>query len=344
MQELPFATPPITPILGTIKHVPEDFEVEEIPAYRPTGEGEHLFVRFVKRDLDTRQAVQRLARALGVEAGEAGFAGLKDRRAVTTQWASFYRGDPARLESTTVEGVRVLEWARHPHKLRTGQLRGNRFRIRLRGSDPARADDARAVLEALARSGVPAYFGEQRFGRAHDNAARAIAWIAEETRAPRDPFERKLLFSAWQASLFNELCAERVREGTYDSVIDGDLCRKEQSGGLFVVADIEVERQRAQRFEISATGPMFGATMRWPEGEARRREERALARAGVGQEQLVRLRRAGAGTRRPYRMPLHAPRVDSDAEGLVLSFELPAGAYATVVLRELTRDAPPVEP
>lgn len=335
---IPFALADGPAIGGILKERPEDFCVDEIPAYAPSGAGEHLYVRFEKTGLDTKEAVRRIARALGVEPRDAGFAGLKDRHAITTQWASFHRGDRARLDGASIDGVRVIAAELHENKLRTGHLRGNRFRVRLRGASSAELPLARERLERLASHGVPNFFGEQRFGRDRDNAARARAWIVEGGRPPREPFERKLLVSAWQADLFNQICSERVRDGSWCSVIDGDLCKKQETGGMFVSADLEVDRERAERFEISATGPMFGASMRWPEREALRREEETLARAGITDRALLsRFAKAGEGTRRPYRVELGSPEIEADADGLVLAFDLPSGAYATVALREITR-------
>lgn len=335
--DLPFVTRLSEPITGVIKDRPDDFVVEEIPAYTPSGEGEHLYVRFEKVGLDTEFAVKRIAQALGVR-DPAGWAGLKDRHARTTQWASFQRGDRDAALALSLDGIRVLEAARHGNKLRTGHLRGNRFTLRLRGADPAREADARAVIGALAANGVPAFFGEQRFGRGGQTLTRARDWIIGTSRPPRAPFERKLHVSAVQSAIFNELLAARILGGGLASIVEGDLCRKEDTGGMFVATDLEDARARAERFELSATGPMFGAEMRWPEGEARVLEEAALAKAGLDAEKLEKFRRAGEGTRRPYRFRLTEPSVTSDAEGLLLSFVLPAGAYATVVLRELTRD------
>src|SRR6185369_13189513 len=143
-------------------------------------------------------------------------------------------------------------------------LRGNRFTLRLRGASAAREADARAVLDTLARSGVPAFFGEQRFGRGGSTLTRAREWVVGDARPPRAPFERKLHVSAVQSAIFNELLAERIRTGGLASVVAGDLCRKEDTGGMFVATDLADAQARAARFEISATGPMFGAEMRWP--------------------------------------------------------------------------------
>ncbi len=333
--DLPRLTPGPPPLCGRIRVHPEDFRVDEVPAYLPGGAGDHLFVRFEKIDLDTPQAVRRIARALDVDPKQAGWAGLKDRRAVTTQWASFLFADGARLEGATIEGVRVLEHARHTNKLRTGHLRGNRFDLLLRSDAPGEVEGAARVLDELTRRGVPSYFGEQRFG--HDNLGTARRWILEGGKPPRDRFQRKLLVSALQSAIFNELLAERIREGTMDGAIAGDLMRKEESGGLFVSEDLETDRERAARFEISATGPRFGARMRWPEGEARAREEAALTRWGITEAHLERVRASGEGTRRPYRVRLEDPAVERVPEGVRLRFTLPSGAYATVVLRELAR-------
>lgn len=337
LTDLPFVTELETPIAGAVKDRPEDFVVDEIPAYTPSGEGEHLYVHFEKTGLDTEFAVKRIASALGVREPP-GFAGLKDRHARTTQWASFQRGDADAARALAIDGIRVLEAARHGNKLRTGHLKGNRFTLRLRGTCADREADARRILDELAGRGVPAFFGAQRFGREGATLSRGRAWIVGDERPPRAPFERKLHVSAVQSAIFNELLADRIRERGLEAIVLGDLCRKEDTGGMFVATDLEDARARAARFELSATGPMFGAEMRWPEGEALALEQAALARAGLDAAKLEKFRRAGEGTRRPYRFRLGEPSVQGDAEGLVLSFVLPAGAYATIVLRELTRD------
>lgn len=337
MNDLPLLTGSPPPLIGVVRAEPADFRVDEVPAYPPEGSGDHLFVRFEKEGLDTPEAVRRIAGALGVSAKDAGWAGLKDRHAITRQWASFLFGDPAGLEGQSIEGVRVLETARHRHKLRTGHLRANRFELRVRCEDTRGLDEARARLEELARRGTPAYFGEQRFGREGQNLDAARRWIVEGGRAPKDRWKRKLYVSTLQSALFNELLADRIREGTIDGVIPGDLLRKEDTGGLFVSESTEEDRERAARFEISATGPMFGDRMRWPEGEAKAREEAALERWGLTREHLARFRSSGEGTRRPYRFRIDDASIDAVPEGALVRFTLPSGAYATVVLRELVR-------
>ncbi len=337
--ELPLAAPPFAPIPAILKAREEDFEVHELPAYAPSGEGEHLFVRFEKRGLDTERAVRVLAEALSAPARDAGYAGMKDRHAVTTQWASFLsrRTPEEALALELPAAIRVLEAARHGNKLKTGHLRGNRFVLRLRGVEEARMPELAGALAWLAANGAPAYFGEQRFGRDGDNARRARLWIVEGGRPPAKPFERKLLVSALQSEIFNALLAERVARGELGRIVLGDLVRKEDTGGLFVATDLDDAQARADRLELSATGPMMGASMRWPEAIALEREEAALARAGLTREHLERMRRAGEGTRRPYRVLVREPSASFEEGVAIVSFTLAAGAYATEIVRELTR-------
>ena len=324
---------------GRIREQPEDFRVVEIPAYLPAGEGDHLFVRFRKTGLDTPEAVKRIATLLEVDAREAGWAGLKDRHAITEQWASFLFGDAAKLEGAALEGVEILEAARHGNKLRTGHLAGNRFALRVAGVPEDALPVVRERLERVSQTGVPHYFGAQRFGRGGQNLALAARWLLDGARPPRKPFHRKLQVSTLQSAMFNALLADRLRDGLFDAALDGDLMQKEESGGMFVSHDA-ADDARVKAFEISPTGPMFGAKMRWPEGEALAREEATLEAWGLSREALGKFKKVGAGTRRPYRVRVDEPSLAADADGLHLSFGLPSGAYATVVLRELLHADP----
>ena len=355
---LPFAAPAIAPIASIFKARAEDFEVDELPAYLPNGAGEHLYVHFEKRGLDTEQAVRSIAQALGSPIRDAGWAGLKDKHAVTRQWASFLHREPKDASQPSTEsslatlaemqpGIRVLEVSRHNNKLRTGHLRGNRFVLRLRGVEASRVADLEQTMRWLCAHGAPQFYGVQRFGRGGDNIARAKAWIVDGGKAPFKPFERKLLVSALQSAVFNALLAGRVERDELSRILDGDLVRKEDSGGLFIADDVAEVQARADRLEVSATGPMLGAEMKWPEREAKAREEEAMRAFGLDQEKLERVKQAGAGTRRAYRVLLQEgdvatepadESVPSGSEAVVrISFTLPAGAYATEILRELTR-------
>jgi tRNA pseudouridine13 synthase len=336
MRELPYATAKSLRILGKIRSAPEDFVVDEVPAYLPNGDGTHVFVHFEKRGLTTRHAVERIAKALGTAARDAGYAGMKDRHALTTQWASFSGTTPEAALAVELPGIRVLSAARHGNKLRTGHLRGNRFSLRIRG-DRLDADLARQLLDELGRRGVPNYYGEQRFGHGASNLARAQQWVLGGGAAPRDRFERKLLFSTLQSTVFNTWLAERIERDHYDAPVLGDVLRKEDSGGLFVNADQPTAVRRMQAWEISPTGPMFGAKMRWPEADAADHERDLLQRAGIDAATLERHAAHGEGTRRVARVRPQAPEVVVEDAALLVRFELPAGAYATMVMRELCK-------
>jgi tRNA pseudouridine13 synthase len=163
---------------GAIGPKLEDFQVEEVPAYLPSGTGEHLYVRLQKRGMTTRDATLALARAAGVEERDIGYAGMKDKHGVTSQWLSL-PGTATPSDSWTLPPeLTVLESSRHGNKLRTGHLRGNRFRIGLTGTGPGAAEHARALLAHLAERGHANYFGSQRFGREGRNLEDALAWLA----------------------------------------------------------------------------------------------------------------------------------------------------------------------
>ncbi|MGA9523546.1 MAG: tRNA pseudouridine(13) synthase TruD, partial [Myxococcaceae bacterium] len=259
-REWPLVTADVLPAGGLIKATPEDFIVEEVPAYEPSGEGDHLYLWVEKRGRDTAEVARLLARAGGVPEREVGYAGMKDRQGITRQWFSLPAIAEPKLADFAAENVQVLERKRHRNKLRTGHLRGNRFRIRVR--DVKDAGAALAAFERLQSSGVPNYFGEQRFGREDDNAALGRKLLRGERleRAPT-PFQRRLYLSAWQSLLFNRALAQRIEEGTLGRALPGDVLRKADTGGLFVCEDPVVDQPRVDRFEVSPAGPLLGPKM-----------------------------------------------------------------------------------
>ncbi|MFY0524482.1 tRNA pseudouridine(13) synthase TruD [Archangium gephyra] len=322
---------------GAFKLVPEDFEVEELPAYQPSGEGDHLYLWLEKRGRDTREVVKALATALGVDEGDVGVAGMKDRQAITRQLLSVPAKAEARLPEFSLEGVSVLWSRRHGNKLRTGHLKGNRFRLRLRGVKDVGA--ARESFTRLGTRGVPNYFGEQRFGREGDNADFGRLLVLGQ-RLPRRPdkFQRKLYLSAFQSRLFNRALVDRLRAGTFDTALLGDVLRKEDSGGLFVCEAPEVDGPRAAAFEVSPAGPLFGPKMTAAAHAVAEAEAKLLVDEGVTLDDFRRGGDETQGGRRPYRVRLGNPSLEVDGEDLVLTFELPKGSYATEVLHELLKD------
>ena len=316
-----------------LRETPEDFRVDEIAAYAPRGDGAHTFVRVEKRLRTTEEVARALARAAGVRPGDVGYAGRKDRVAVATQWFSVPGLDPERAAALELPGARVLEAARHPHKLRTGHLRGNRFEIAVRGASEEIAAAARECLGEIVRRGFPNRYGSQRYGRAGDNAARARALCAgEPARMPRR--DARFLLSALQAEVFDAALA--ARSAPLDALEPGDLAMRHDSGGLFLVEDLERESVRALAFEISATGPIFGTRMPEPGGAVAAREHAVLAALGIDLEALrlppgVRLR----GARRAIRARPDEAELDYADGVLRLRFGLPAGSYASVLVEEL---------
>lgn len=347
---------------ATFRERPEDFLVEEISAYEPSGSGEHLYVRFRKRGLTTLQAVADLARRLGSSPRDAGTAGLKDRHAVAVQTASFpwpmARPLPE-AEALSVEGLEVLSLARHGNKLRTGHLRGNRFVIVLRELEPSALEGLAAAFEQLGEAGVPNWFGPQRFGRDGDNAEQARAWLSGRTPAPRQPRIRRLQFSALQSELFHRVLERRVADGSWREPIEGDLAQREGGGPLRSWPLVEREGYEPRRDardegggelipgEESAwrpTGPMYGSRVRWPAGPSGELEREVLAAALGDGALLDRWSTLGEGARRVLALTPRRLRAGPTAEGpagLRVEFMLPKGAYATTVLGALCqlRDA-----
>ncbi len=320
---------------GRLLSNPEDFVVDEALPYALGGEGTHLFVRIEKTGLTTPQAVGRLL--AGVDRRAIGWAGLKDRHAVARQWISI--DDPKGLVEPTladVDGVRILETTRHTNKLKRGHVASNRFTIRLRDTEPHALAKAEAILDALKRTGLPNVFGPQRFGHGGDNAERARRILIGEARAPRRRDEKSILMSALQSELFNRFVALRLERACFDVAVDGDVMKKHDTGGLFVVEDPAAEQPRVDTVAISPTGPIFGKKTMRAERAARALEDEVLATSGLDEAMLTRL---GPGTRRPIRIPFDptATVEAEDAETLVLAFTLPSGAYATVVLGEIAK-------
>lgn len=347
--DLPFVTT-TAPVGGSIKAEPAHFVVEEVPLYAPSGTGEHVYLRVRRADRTTRDLAKALAKLAGVPEVAVGYAGLKDKKALATQTFSLaFRGDEKEL-ARRVEGelgVLVLDATRHANKLRRGHLLGNRFEIVLAGTQPGAIAAARACLDELDRKGVANFYGEQRLGEGGANVRRGARELAVgERRGPRHGFAARFALNAFQSALFNRWLAERIARGWLERVLTGDVAKKTTNGALFDVLDETAEAERALRREIVATGPMFGAKMRAASGEPGALEEAVLRASGAVAEDFARARLDG--TRRAARVFPAGLAVEEHADGLRFAFQLPKGAYATVVMREITKDAgelaPPASP
>jgi len=328
--------------MARIRTEPEDFRVEELPLYPPSGEGEHTFVHVEKRLVTTEEVASLLARAAGVSARDVGYAGREDRIAVATQWFSVPRLDPHRALDLGLEGVRVLEAIAHGHKLRTGQLRGNRFEIAVRGVDDKAREAMRARLDEIGRIGMPNSFGSQRFGRAGRNVEIGARLLRGEI-VLKDRRKARFAISALQSAVFNDVLAARPTGiGEFEF---GDVAMLHGSGGQFLVEDVEREQPRAAPFEISPTGPIFGNRVIEPMGEVALREKAALEVRGICLAELrpprgIRLR----GARRALRVRPDNAQVRDFPSGFWLEFELPPGSYATVLIRAVLAEEPEVGP
>jgi tRNA pseudouridine13 synthase len=324
--------------VASFRASPETFVVEEIPAYRPVGTGSHTFVWIEKRDLNTHEAIRRLASALGVRERDVGHAGLKDRHATTRQWLSLPDVAPEAALAANVEGLRVLEAGRHGNKLRVGHLRGNRFEVVLTEVAPGEAAALETALRGLAANGIPNRYGEQRFGVGGDNVTTGLA-ILRGQRTERDPRRRQLLLSAVQSAVYNRALELRQSRGLLLRVLVGDVLQKRASGGLFVSTDPAVDQPRVDAGEVIPTGPMPGnREIEPPEGSAARAlEDEALAAVGVTRAEIATAGRDLPGARRAVTVPLalEEPAIVDEGDRVRLRFTLPSGSYATVVLEAL---------
>lgn len=340
--ELPFLTAETLGIGGRIKQHVEDFEVEEIPAYEPCGSGEHLFLWIEKRDVAAGDLARHIARVLGISQSDIGTAGLKDRWAVTRQCVSVPAKCAERIEEIETENISVSRSVRHGNKLRTGQLRGNRFSILVRDVTPDAQEKSQAIAETIRQAGFPNYFGTQRFGRGGETSQLGFELLRGEKRARDIPYKKRkfllrLALSAAQAELFNTALAERIRDGLLHRVLTGDVMQVVQSGGPFVVEEAVVEQRRFEQGETVITGPLFGPKMKQPAGRVQELEQRLLDQFSLSAEAFTEYRKLTAGTRRPYLIRPEDLQVEEEVDGIRFRFSLPAGGYATSLLREFMK-------
>ncbi|HET8819176.1 MAG TPA: tRNA pseudouridine(13) synthase TruD [Xanthomonadaceae bacterium] len=318
-----------------MRESPDDFRVDELDAFEASGAGEHLLLDIEKRGMNTGFVAKRIAEWAGVPDMGVGYAGLKDRHAVTRQRFSVHlpgRGAPdiAGLEG---EGLRVLRQARHARKLPRGALAGNRFDLVLREvQGDADAIDER--LRSIAARGVPNAFGDQRFGHGGGNVAEALAMFAGR-RVRRE--QRGMLLSAARSELFNRVLATRVADGSWDCALPGEAWILDGSRSVFGPEPFDdTLASRLAAFDIHPSGPLWGAGDLRTTDDARAVERavvetpdaaalaKGLERAGLRQERrALRLRPAELAWERPA------------ADVLRLRFSLPPGTYATAVLAEL---------
>lgn len=319
---------------GRIKDRPEDFVVEELPLYQPADEGNFAFLLLEKENLSTLDFVARIRKHLDLRDEELGLAGWKDKRAITRQWVSIPRDKVTErgLEQLAGDGIQTMEQRHHSHKLRTGHLLGNRFSILIRQVDLEAESRAHATIQQLQTLGLPNFYGPQRFGASGNNPEKGLALLLGQYRL-RSVRKRKLLMSSYSSLLFNLTLKKRMEQNLFIKLLPGDIAKKHDTGGIFLVSDPEKEQPRADRLEISATGPIWGKKMKRAGDAAAALEEKILGSQGLTPEVF----RRQPGSRRSLRIPLKEVKMCQEKEGLRLEFFLPKGSYATVLLDEIMK-------
>jgi len=309
-----------------------DFKVFEILPFAPCGEGEHLFIYLRKTGTNTAFVAKALANYFNIKESLVSYAGLKDRFAVTEQWFGVHLPGKQTfdLSDINIDGVEIIHYKRHNKKLRIGALLGNRFELILRKI--SNTNDITNRWQKIQQTGVPNYFGEQRFGINGGNLPKALALFSG--KKVRDKKKRGLYLSAARSYLFNHIVNERINSGCFNQLLKGDVCMLSGTQSVFKVPEITNElMQRLQSFDIDITAPMWGAGELMTMADALALEKSVatqyieicdgLARFGLKQE------------RRKIRLSITQGKLTINNNVAQLNFFLPAGCYATTVLREL---------
>ena len=315
------------------KQTPEDFQVDEYFDCPFSGEGEHIVLQIEKKGLNTEEVVKALARLVNKPTKLISYAGLKDRHALTTQWLSIHAPgeDIPGVDQLSGTGWRVLACHRHHKKLRPGYLAGNQFKIKLR--DITHPDDLIQRIEQIKRGGVPNYFGEQRFGRECGNLVRAELLLVQGKRG-KDRFLQGMYCSAARSWLYNLILAHRVRDLNWNLPVEGDVMQLNGSKSIFVIDTVDEDiLNRVQSHDISPASPLPGKSKHMVKGKA---QEMIAMIYADWQTWLVGLEKQGLEEAwRANMLNVNDMEYIVDDQTMELSFTLPAGSYATAVLREM---------
>ena len=332
---LPYITDDLPGIGGKLKSTPKHFIVEEIPLYEASGEGEHLYVSFVREGMTTRFLHKKLASILDISEKDIGYAGLKDRHARTTQTFSFRMPEDKDIKKCMEEHLDVeVKWIkRHKNKIKRGHLLGNRFQIIVTEVEDDCLEKAQAIAAALREIGIPNYYGEQRFGKNQDNAHKGLRILQGKGRFK--PWIKRFLLSSYQAELFNRWLIARIKRGNFRNIFQGDIAKKVDTGGIFTIEDIEEGKSRFQKGEITYTGPIYGHRMLWAEFQPGEWEREILEQEKITEENFrkVKLR----GSRRRAIIEIEKLEITPVKMGICFEFSLPKGSYATIVLQEFMK-------
>ena len=308
-----------------------DFVVKEQLGYNMSGDGEFVAVKVRKTDCNTLFVGEQLAKFAGISARNMSYAGLKDRKAVTEQWFSLQMpGQPTPdFSQFSLEGVEILDVTRHQRKIRIGSLQGNHFEILLRNAEET--DELKVRLDFLAKNGFPNYFTEQRFGRDGNNLTQALRWANGEIKV-KDRNKRSFYLSAARSEIFNLIVSKRMELNLAQQILVGDVLQLNGSHSWFVVDESEDLAQLQQRLaqqDVLLTAPLIGE-----EEKSAVDFEHEIFAQHQALFALMRQERLKAA-RRPILMQPQHFQWQFEPNGLRLKFDLPAGSYATALIREL---------
>ena len=308
-----------------------DFVVKEQLGYDMSGDGEFVAVNVRKTDCNTLFVGEQLAKFAGISARNMSYAGLKDRKAVTEQWFSLQMpGQPTPdFSQFSLERVEILDVTRHQRKIRIGSLQGNHFEILLRNVEET--DELKVRLDFLAKNGFPNYFTEQRFGRDGNNLTQALRWANGEIKV-KDRNKRSFYLSAARSEIFNLIVAKRIELGLAQQVLNGDILQLNGSHSWFMVDESEDLAQLQQRLaqqDVLLTAPLIGE-----EEKSTVDFEHEIFTQHQALFSLMRQERMKAARRAILMQPQHF-QWQFEPNGLRLQFGLPAGSYATALIREL---------
>ncbi|MGD8525033.1 MAG: tRNA pseudouridine(13) synthase TruD [Thioalkalispiraceae bacterium] len=322
-------------VKGQIRRCPADFQVDEILGFEPDGQGEHFLLHVRKTNTNTEWLARQLAKFVGIKPMDVSYAGLKDRNAITTQWFSVRLPGNAEpdWQAFATQDYQVLQAQRHSRKLRRGSLQGNRFNIRVTGLD-GDLELLETRLQRIQQQGVPNYFAEQRFGHGGDNLEMADKLLTAGQRI-KNRHKRSLYISAARSFLFNQVCAARVENHSWLTGLAGDAMMLAGSHSFFIAENIDTTiQQRLAQGDIMTTGPLWGRGQLPTQAQASALEEQVLAPYAQwlqGLEQLGLKQERRALCVKPHDMRW---QIDTQQYCLQVEFTLPAGSYATSVLRE----------
>ncbi len=327
-----------SPLSGVIRSCPEDFQVDEIQSFTASGQGEHVWLHIKKTGENTDWVAGQLAKIAEVPRRDVSFAGMKDRNAVTTQWFSVQMPgrEAPNWQAFLADSIEVLDEKRHDRKLKRGTLEGNHFRITIRefkGSE----EQLKAIIDQIKEQGIPNYFGEQRFGHGGFNIQKAEQWFKGEFKV-KSRQKRSIYLSAARSWVFNHVLSERVKHGSWNQALDGDVFMLNGTKSSFSEDIDPTIIERVAQQDIHPTGVLWGrgrlsSTNKTAELEQKIADQFPVLCDGLERNGLKQERKSLRLTVKD--LSYNITDVQKENSKVTLNFTLPAGAYATSVLTEI---------